>query len=154
MGYLADEIDNAAFELGIVISKLQIEEVIEIRRELAEKFSKEPEYPWRLSYQNLNDTQSINDSKGWSYIQDYVGEKEVILFVNPDEEQEMWSIPSGKTLTSILSETIGFPFYVTSQDTDYMLCFDDHDCLIATGKAVEWICQLRDDPIAPDSFAQ
>ncbi|WP_396019832.1 MULTISPECIES: DUF6756 family protein [Nostocaceae] len=126
--------ENAAFELGIVISKLQIEEVIEIRRKLAQKFSKEPESFWRLSYQNLKETQSINDSKAWSYVQDYVGEKEVILFVNPDEEQEMWSIPSGKALTSILSETIGFPFYVTSQDTDYMLCFDDHDCLIATEK--------------------
>lgn len=57
----------------------------------------------------------------------------------------MWLIPSGKALTSILSETIGFPFYVTSKDAQYMLCFDDHDCLIATGKAVEWICQLRND---------
>jgi hypothetical protein len=55
----------------------------------------------------------------------------------------MWIIPDGSTLTSILSETIGFPFYVTSLNTDYMLCFDDHDCLIANGKAVEWICKLR-----------
>ncbi|MHC5748350.1 MAG: DUF6756 family protein [Nostoc sp.] len=145
MGYLADEIENAAFELGILISKLKIEKVIEIRRRLAESFSKDPEFLWKLSYQNLNNTYSINDSKGWSFIQDYVGENEVILFVNPDEEQEMWIIPSGKALTSILSETIGFPFYVTSRDTDYILCFDDHDCLIATGKSVEWICQLRDD---------
>jgi hypothetical protein len=55
----------------------------------------------------------------------------------------MWIIPSGSILTSILSATIGFPFYVTSLNTDYILCFDDHDCLIANGKAVEWICKLR-----------
>ncbi len=140
MGYLADEIENAASELGITLSKLQTGEVLEIRKKLAEKFSTEPEFPWRLSYQNLKNTQSIHDSKGWSFIQDYVGEEEVILFVNPDEEKDMWIIKSGSALTSILSETVGFPFCVTSQDTGYMLCFDDRDCLIANGKAVEWIC--------------
>ncbi|NJL77645.1 MAG: hypothetical protein HC836_35460 [Richelia sp. RM2_1_2] len=145
MGYLADEIENAASELGITLSKLHIGEVLEIRKKLAENFSIEPEFPWRLSYQNLKNTQSIHHSKGWSFIQDYVGEEEIILFVNPNEEKDMWIIPSGSALTSILGETIGFPLYVTSRDTDYMLCFDDHDCLIANGKAVEWIRKLSPD---------
>jgi hypothetical protein len=141
VGYLAEEIEKAASALGIAISKLQIREVLEIRQKLAKKFSVEPEFPWRLSYQNLKDAQSIHNPKGWSFIQDYVGEEEIILFVNPDEEQDMWVIPSGSALTSILAETVGFPFYVTSRNTDYMISFDDHDCLIANGKATQWICQ-------------
>lgn len=145
MGYLADEIENAASKLSITLSKLQAEEVFEIRKKLAQNFSIEPELPWKLSYQNLKDTQSIHNSRGWSFIQDYVGEGETILFVNPNEEKDMWIIPSGNALTSILSETVGFPFYVISRDTDYMLCFDDHDCLIANGKAVEWIRKLSQD---------
>lgn len=144
MGYLADEIENAASELGITLLKLPIEEVFEIRKKLAQRFSIEPEFPWRLSYQNLKNTKSICDSKGWSYIQDYVGEEKVILFVNPDQEKDMWIVPSGSALTSILSETVGFPFYVTSPDADYIICFDDHDCLIAIGKAVKLIYQIRD----------
>jgi hypothetical protein len=64
MGYLADEIENAASELGITLSKLQMGEVLEIRKQLAEKFSIEPKFPWKLSYQNLKDTQSIHHSKG------------------------------------------------------------------------------------------
>ena len=56
----------------------------------------------------------------------------------------MWIVPSGSALTSILSETFGFRFYVTSSEADYILCFDDHDCLIANGKAVECIYQIRD----------
>lgn len=141
MKYLAEEIENAAFELGILISKLPMEEVLEIRQKLAKKFSTEPEFPWRLSYQNLKDFQSIHNPKGWSFIQAYVGEEEIILFVNPNEEQDMWLIPSGSALTSILAETVGFPFYVTSRTTEYMFSFDDHDCLIANGKARDWICR-------------
>lgn len=141
MGYLAEEIENAACELSIAISKLQIGEVLEIRQRLAEKFSIEPEKPWSLTYQNLKDFQSIHNPKGWSFIQDYVREEEIILFVNPDEEQDMWLIPSGIALKSILAETVGFPFYVTSRTTEYMFSFDDHDCLIANGKARDWICQ-------------
>jgi hypothetical protein len=75
-------------------------------------------------------------------IQDYVKNNNVILFVNPDREKDMWIIPSGSALTLILGETIGFPFYVTSQETDYLLCFYDHDCLIATGKSIEWLVKM------------
>jgi len=149
MGFLANEIENAASELGIAISKLDTDEMHKIRKKLAERFSTEPEFPGRLSYQNLKDRQSIHDQEGWSLIEKFVGESKVILFVNPDQEKYMWLIPSGKALTSILSETIGFPFYVTSKEADYMLCFDDHDCLIATGKAIEWIRQLRDERSLP-----
>ncbi len=141
MGYLAEEIEKAASELGIAISKVQRKKVLEIRQKLAENFSVEPEFPWRLSYQNLKEFRAIHNPKGWSCIQNYVGEEEIILFVNPDEEQDMWFIPSGSALTSILAETVGFPFYVTSRKADYLFSFDDHDCLIANGKAVEWICQ-------------
>ena len=144
MGYLANEIESAASATSIILLKLSIEDVFGIRKKLAQRFSIEPEFPWRLSYQNLKDTQSICDEKGWSYIQDYVGEEKVVLFVNPDEEKDMWIVRSGSALTSILSETFGFPFYVTSSEADYILCFDDHDCLIANGKAVEWIYQIRD----------
>lgn len=99
------------------------------------------------AHQNLKDFQSIHNPKGWSFIQDYVGEEEIILFVNPDEEQDMWLIPSGIALTSILAETVGFPFYVASRTTEYMFSFDDHDCLIANGKARDWICQHVDSSI-------
>nr|RNJ64599.1 MAG: hypothetical protein EDM05_35685 [Leptolyngbya sp. IPPAS B-1204]RNJ64666.1 MAG: hypothetical protein EDM05_35300 [Leptolyngbya sp. IPPAS B-1204] len=143
MGYLANEIENAAFTLGIEISKLPMNEVLEIRKKLAAKFSTESSSPWRLSYQNLKNTQSIHNQKGWSLIQNYVGANEVLLFVNPDEEKDIWRIPSGEALTAILSETVGFPFYVTSQDADYLFCFDDHDCLIAAGQAGQWITELR-----------
>jgi hypothetical protein len=146
VGYLAEEIENAASKLGIAISKLPTEEVFKIRQTLAKNFSVEPEFPWRLSYQNLKKYRSIHNPKAWSFIQDYVGERENLLFVNPDEEQDMWIIPSGSALTSILAQTVGFPFYVTSRNTDYLFIFDDHDCLIANGKAVEWICQQQPLP--------
>jgi hypothetical protein len=145
MGYLADEIESAALILNIVLSKINIEEIEEIRSKLAYSFSKEPDFPWKLSYQNLKNIQSFCDPKGWMLIQDYVKNNNVILFVNPDQEKDMWIIPSGSALTLILGETIGFPFYVTSQETDYLLCFDDHDCLIATGKATEWLVKLREE---------
>lgn len=143
MGYLADEIENAALALNIELSKLNAEEIAMLRSKLAYSFSQEPNDPWKLSYQNLKNSQSLFDPKGWMLIQEYANNN-LILFVNPDEEKDMWIVPSGVILTSILSETVGFPFYVTSLEADYILCFDDHDCLIATGKAVEWLVKIRE----------
>jgi hypothetical protein len=93
MGYLADEIENAALTLNIVLSKINVEEIEEIRSKLACSFSKEPDFPWKLSYQNLKDIQSFCDLKGWMLIQDYVKENNVILFVNPDRFSHRVSAP-------------------------------------------------------------
>lgn len=144
MGYLADQIENAALKLNIVISKLNTKQTESIRSKLAYSFSKEPNLPSRLSYQNLKNCQSLFNSKGWTLIQDYIQNNHAILFVNPDEEKDMWIVPSGIALTAILSETIGFVFYVTSLDADYLLCFDDHDCLIAAGEAIKWLVEFRE----------
>ncbi len=144
MGYLADEIENAALQLDIMLPKLNITEIELIRSKLAYSFSKDPDLPWSLSHQNLKNTQSLHDPKGWMLIQDYVQHNLVVLFVNPDDEEDMWIVPSGIALTSILSETIGYVFYVTSLEADYLLCFDDHDCLIAAGEAIKWLLECRE----------
>jgi hypothetical protein len=151
MGYLADEIENAALNLNITVVNIDKKKNNEIRNKLAYSFSQQPDFPEKFSHQNLKNIQSFCDPKGWMLIQDYVKNNKVILFVNPDEEESMWLIPSGNALTLILSETIGFPFYVTSFEADYLLCFDDHDCLIATGKAVEWLVKIRENAFLSQS---
>ena len=145
MGYLADEIENAALQLDIVISKVANKEIERIRGKLAYSFSKDPGLPWNFSHQNLKNIQSLCDPEGWTFIQDYVQSNQVILFVNPDREEDMWIVPSGIALTLILGETIGFVFYVTSLEADYLSCFDDHNCLIAAGKAIKWLVEFREN---------
>jgi hypothetical protein len=55
----------------------------------------------------------------------------------------LWYFSSAEKLVKVFAESCGFPFCVTSLDTEYLICFDDNDCLLTTGKAVSWLEQLK-----------
>ena len=55
----------------------------------------------------------------------------------------MWKFKSVKDLVSVLGECYGFPFCITSQKADYILCFDEHDCLIGSGKVKDLLQDLK-----------
>ena len=96
-------------------------------------------------WENLRDHIELSDSKGWSYIQNYVKSNSCILFFNQDEEKKMFKVSNGKDLQYILSETSGFEFYITDDDCSYLLCFNHHDVLIGCGKAMKWVEGLKNE---------
>lgn len=55
----------------------------------------------------------------------------------------MWKFKSGKDLVAVLGECSGCPFCITSQKADYILCFDDRDCLISLGRIQNWLPDLN-----------
>ncbi len=143
MGYIADEIKESSTKLKIDIRVMMSEEALEIKEKLAKKFSSNPESPEKLSWQNLINYSSKHDPHGWRKISDFTKEEAIVLFVNPEIENSLWYFSSAEKLVEVLAESCGFPFCITSLDAEYMICFDDNDCLIATGKAVGWLEQLN-----------
>ena len=143
MGYLAEEIAGVASELGISIVTVDQQLTLQIKEKLAKKFSTDKERSQILSWQNLEGRESYHDSNSWQLIKNYVGNQEVLLFVNPELEQIMWQFQNGEDLDILLGETTGFPFCVTSEKVDYMICFEDHDVLIGVGKAKKWVATHR-----------
>ena len=139
MGYLAEEIENAALELGISFFKIDKNSSLKIKEKLACKFTNEKKSPQNLSWQNLKDFKSVHNVNGWKLIKNYVQKKKPILFVSPLEEEEMWRFNNGEDLVQVINNCIGFPFCVTSDEANYIICFDDHDCLIGVGSALEWL---------------
>jgi hypothetical protein len=142
MGYIADEITTVSTQLKIEIQTVAGEESITLKKKLADSFSTDPNLPERFSWQNLTNYSSIHDSAGWKKIAAFTPEKPVILFVNPELESTGWYFASGQFLVDVLAESCGFPFYITSLEADYIICFDDHDCLLAAGTAKGWLESL------------
>ena len=94
-------------------------------------------------WEKLGDSEELADSKGWSYIQDFVSNDSCIMFFNQDDEKRMFKISNGKDLQYVLSETSGYEFYITDAECSYLLCFNHHDILIGCGKAKSWIQELK-----------
>ena len=91
-------------------------------------------------WENLHDCDSsIQDSNAWSWIGDFVRERNCVLFFDLADEVEMFHVPSGPSLDVLLGDTYGFVFYVTDVEASYLIGFNDHDFLICCGDAQEWL---------------
>jgi hypothetical protein len=100
--------------------------------------------PWM--WETVSDCASVQSPDGWRWISRFVGSQACILLFDVDEEVEMFHIPSGGALESLLTNTYGFEFYVTDVDANYLICFNHHDMLICCGSARVWLEELNGIP--------
>jgi hypothetical protein len=145
MGYIDREIEEVSARLKIDYHVMAVDETIKIKQKLAANFSDRPRL---VSWQTLVDFTSTHDPDGWLKIASFRPKEPALLFINPELESSLWYFPSSKLLVEMLGESIGFPFCVTSLKADYIICFDDSDCLIATGEAKSWLEVVRNTTIS------
>ncbi len=93
----------------------------------------------------INDYVSVCDSNGWQWINEFVGKEESIMFFNESDEKKSFVFKDGADLTTVLSETYGFEFYVTNKQTSFLIAFNNHDYLIACGTAKKWLKSKAND---------
>lgn len=93
-------------------------------------------------WENLKDCSILNDKNGWIYIKDFVKNNNCIMFFNNLDDNKMISVNGGEDLYKILYNTYGFEFYITDKNTQYLICFNHHECLLGCGTAREWIDNL------------
>lgn len=136
MSYIGEEITDAASELGIELIELSNEEFECIRTNIKKIYANRPGL---FLWEKLTDRISVNDSDAWQYIDEFIGDKESILFFNEDEERKAFVIESGSDLVAILGKTSYFEFYITNKNASYLLVFNHHDYLIACGEAKNWL---------------
>ena len=136
MSFIKENILNVANDLNIFVNKILPEEFNSQRTYLEVKFcdkSKNSSFMW----ERLNNFYSIKDSNAWLWIDKILNDGSVIMFLDLDNEPLAFKLNSAKDVLSILSESIGFEFYLTNEKSDYLLCLNHHDYLIATGSIVE-----------------
>ena len=51
----------------------------------------------------------------------------------------MFKLKARSKLSLLLGETYPFEVYLTDELVDFVLCFNHHDYLIATGRAKAWL---------------
>lgn len=90
-------------------------------------------------WERLNDAQSKCDEHAWQWVKDFIGDTTVILFFNTNDEKNTFILKSGKDVVSIIGEIFNVEFYLTNEKTSYLICFNHHDVLLASGEAKKWL---------------
>lgn len=142
MGFIRDEIIDVAKTMDIPIVELSSVECDIIRRQLRGKFTRGNAS--LAMWKDLIDKFSVQDVDGWRWVDNFVGQSSTIMLFDLDDEPSMFEFQNGTQVVTILAETFHFEFYLTNHARDYLICFNHHDYLIATGTAAHWLKQWVD----------
>lgn len=138
---ISAEIKKAILTKGIIIEELSDRQITIIKKNITQKYIQSQPAPFL--WDRMKDAAVIADSDGWKKICDFIGNHECIMFFDDSTDKSMLVICDGKSLYSLLNEMFGFEFYITDFETNYLLCFNHHDCLLGCGTARKWIESLK-----------
>lgn len=136
---ICEDLLKTAQENGLQLTLLPKEQSIKIKNNVKNKYLKidNGSFIW----ENLKKSVVVSDINGWAKLANYVKQNSCIMFF--DENDEAISIKNGDELYTLIYEMYGFEFYITNNITDYLLCFNHHDCIIGCGEASEWLENLK-----------
>ncbi len=133
MGYYAEQIQEAATKLGVQVQLLTKREIDLIREQLGERYTRSKT---RIDPYDLEESNSFHDPSAWTWLTDILSDEPVIIFFYPRDDAEGYRIPSGKLVTPLLRNCTGFPFFLTDPQLSFVICFEEHDCLLVIGTEI------------------
>lgn len=141
-----EEIERAAGQAGVRLTEVSHAHAGRIRRELLSKYGKD--YRFEFGCDNITAHAAIQHPEAWTWIGEFLGRRNALFFYDSSlatgrrPDNSMFLVPHGEDLVRLLEDCYGFVFYVTDEDTSYVLCFNEHDYLIGAGSAREWVSSL------------
>lgn len=137
MSFIKDAISDAIELNHFVVEEIELQASTSIRAKVEAKYS--IGVSSKPLWQRLVRDASRYDPEGWRRIGDYPYESKVTVFLDEGDENTMYSLDSCKEVVNLISECPGFVFYVTNENCSFLLCHNDHDYLIGSGAAIDWI---------------
>lgn len=143
MGYIREEVIAAAARAQVAASlrELSPQESAHIRAQLRMKFAKGGVSS--VLWEDLGESVAVQHAASWRWVDDFVKGMPTILLFDEREERTMFAFQDGSLLVPTLEEAYAFEFYLTDPATEYLLCFNHHDFLIASGAARRWLEERR-----------
>lgn len=135
------EIEKVAKSNSIYIERICEKRAEIIKRNITKKYVYS--YPGIFFWEKFKAPAVIQRDDGWQKLCDFVGSKCCLMFFDNMEDESVFVLKNGKDLYTLLGEMYGFEFYITDFETEYLLCFNHHDCILGCGRAEKWVKSLN-----------
>jgi predicted patatin/cPLA2 family phospholipase len=125
MNYLAIEIDTVLKEQKITHKKLSSEDLKKLISDIKATFFAQAK---ELDPANMTTPQKEHNPDFWKKADQLQYLESPVLIVH-DNQTHAWELKTSNDLKTLLSETTGFPFWITGTTLNFLTYVDDHDCV-------------------------
>lgn len=127
MSYLEEEIDEVLNALKINHNKIHSEDLKKLIKKITGKFFRSESQI--LDPVNFIEKATEYNPNFWKEIPERIKKTDLMLLVF-DTAYRAWELRDAQDLASVISETTGYPFWVTDQNLTFLVYLDDHDCVL------------------------
>jgi hypothetical protein len=96
-----------------------------------------------IFWERLKDAVSKGDPAGWVHACEFIDGREALAFFDPSDELPVYEIARAGDMAALLGELPPMEFYLTDTSLSFLLCVNDHDCIIGCGAAAPWVAALQ-----------
>ena len=126
MNYIESEVDTTLIENSINHIKKNADQTHSLIRELTDSFFLSPSNI--LDPTDLANVDKHHDPDYWKKISTIKNCQKPILIIL-DKNYHSWELTSTDDLQLLISESTGFPFWITTSERNLLIYLDDHDCV-------------------------
>ena len=140
---IVNEIIKIAKELNIEISVInrtepQGESVIKA----VSNFGEAGTYPL---WDNLKNWIGITHSEGWKLIGDFLNDElQILMFFDGIDDNRIIQINNSNDYLLLLENTYHFTFYLTNEESEFLVCYNDHENIVVSGVAKKWLLDVAE----------
>lgn len=127
MSYLEEEIDETLNTLKIQHEKLQAKKIAALIKSITKTFFTSQSDI--LDPNELIEKHTEYNPNFWKEIPERITKTGLTLLVF-DTAYRAWKFRSAQELALIISETTGYPFWITDHELTFLVHLDDHDCVL------------------------
>ena len=136
--FVRESIEEALEATGYKLEELSPLESIFLRNKVSNKFTNKEETD-SLFWESLTNSFDIRDKDAWKWLDEFIQLKEFYLYFDKSSDSTVYIFPENQSFTKFLSEFPGYVFYITNENLDFLICFNDSHYLIALGTAESWL---------------
>lgn len=137
MADISNQVLHSAKEVNCEAREISLVERDKLIFLLKEKYSDKTDSPY--FWETINNRFSIQNKESWAWVGEYSpNDKTFMLFLDNQNETGV-VFEKGMCIPKVLWNCTGFEFYLTNHNVDYIIAFNHHDYLIASGMAEEWL---------------
>jgi hypothetical protein len=135
--YLTESLIEAKEATGIRMEELSVLESLFFRNKVIAKYMQNSNaFPL---WERIQPGYGLHDPKAWHWLDDFLEKKEIYFFFDESNNPITYILNSGQSLVIFLHEFPKYVYYITNESLDFLICFNDHGYLIASGTAEPWL---------------
>jgi hypothetical protein len=134
MNHLVSEAIKAT---GYNLSEFSPEDSNKIRKDLETKFCRDSEQ-FGL-WERIVSPFAVCQKHSWEWLEEFLLQKNFLFFYEENRDSIIYQFSKTNLLSEFLNEIPIQVFYVSNASLDYLICYNDHDYLIAAGTAEPWL---------------